>query len=315
MSEPGKNSGDAPPTGGPVEQVYEAIRKVAGVVVPPPPEGVVAADVRVVPVRTPTLPPAAHTGCYVIGPTEGRGGLVIVDPASPYPAEQQALDAWLDVEAAAGRPVVAIALTHHHGDHVGGAAHLAARTGAPVAAHADTAARLAGRVDVTRVLADGDALVAGDVVARAIATPGHAPGHLCFAVGDAVIAGDMVAGVGTILVDPDEGDMAVYLASLARLQALSPARLLPAHGPVITDPGGTLRAYIGHRLMREGRVAAALDAAGRAAARDLVPVAYADTPPPLWPLAERSLLAHLVKLERDGRAGRADDGSWYSRRS
>lgn len=300
MSETGSNA---------VETVYEAIRQIAGVFAPPPPAGDCAPGVRIRPLRTPTLPPAAHTGCYVVGPGTGRGGLVVVDPASPYPEEQAALDAWLDAEASDGRPVVAIALTHHHGDHVGGAAHLAERLGVPVAAHAETARRLAGRVHVAQELGDGDELVAGDIVARAVATPGHAPGHLCFAVGDALIAGDMVAGVGTILVDPSEGDMAEYLRSLAKMQALAPATILPAHGPVIADAAGKLREYIAHRHMREARVAAALADEPRSLA-ELVAVAYADTPSPMWPLAERSLLAHLIKLEHDGRARRDDGGRW-----
>jgi glyoxylase-like metal-dependent hydrolase (beta-lactamase superfamily II) len=294
---------------GSVEAVYEAIRKVAGVVAPPPPAGDVATGVRVRPLRTPTLPPAAHTGCYVIGPTSGRGALIVVDPASPYPEEQASLDDWLEAEAADGRPLAAIALTHHHGDHVGGAMHLAQRTGAPVLAHTETARLLAGRVEVTRTLADDEELEAGGVVARAVWTPGHAAGHLCFAVGDALICGDMVAGVGTILVDPDEGDMGQYLGSLARMQALAPARLLPAHGPVIADAAGKLREYVAHRRMREHRIVDALRDAGAATPRDLVPVAYADTPPPMWFLAERSLVAHLMQLEREGRAV-TDGGTW-----
>jgi glyoxylase-like metal-dependent hydrolase (beta-lactamase superfamily II) len=298
MEQPGKN---------PIEAMYEAIRRVSGIVAPPPPAGDAADGVRVRPLRTPTLPPAAHTGCYVVGPAEGRGELVVVDPASPYDDEQAALDTWLDGEAAAGRRVATIALTHHHGDHVGGAAHLAARLGVPVAAHAETARRLPGLV--TRELADGEVLDAGGVTARAVFTPGHAPGHLCFQVGDALIAGDMVAGVGTILIDPSEGDMTEYLASLERMASLAPARLLPAHGPVITDAGGKLREYVAHRLMREGRVVAALRDSGGATPGALVPLAYADTPQPLWPLAERSLRSHLHKLAREGRA-RDDDGTW-----
>jgi glyoxylase-like metal-dependent hydrolase (beta-lactamase superfamily II) len=293
-----------------IEAVYEAIRRVSGVVAPPPPTGDAATGVRVRPLRTPTLPPAAHTGCYVVGPSLGSGTLVVIDPASPYGDEQTALDAWLDAEADAGRPVALIALTHHHGDHVGGAAHLAARLGVPVAAHAETARRLAGIVPVERVLEDGEELDAGGVTARAVFTPGHAPGHLCFQVGDALIAGDMVAGIGTILIDPSEGDMIDYLASLARMASLRPASLLPAHGPVITDAAGKIREYVMHRLMREERVVAALREATPAKPDALVPLAYADTPRPLWPLAERSLISHLVKLGRDGRASRDDDGTW-----
>src|SRR5690349_21095708 len=133
MSEPG-NPG--------IEAVYEAVRRVGGVEAPAPPSGPVSDGVRRQSLRTPTLPPAAHTGCYVVGPSTGTGALVVIDPASPYPEEQATLDAVLDREAAEGRRVAVIALTHHHGDHVGGVAHLAARLGCPVAAHAETAARV-----------------------------------------------------------------------------------------------------------------------------------------------------------------------------
>lgn len=267
----------------------------------------VAKGMRAIALRTPTLPPATHTACYLVGPWEGGGEIFVVDPASPYPDQQGALDLVLDAERAAGRHIVAALLTHHHADHVGGAAHLAAR-GVPIWAHAETAARV--KVPIARALADGDDC--GPV--RAVFTPGHAPGHLCFhdpATG-ALIAGDMVAGIGTILIDPSEGDMRVYLASLEAMAALAPTVLLPAHGGVIADPLARLREYVAHRMMREGRVAAALVAAGRATAAALVPVAYADTPRPLWGLAERSLLAHLVKLEHDGRAAR-DGDVWEAR--
>jgi glyoxylase-like metal-dependent hydrolase (beta-lactamase superfamily II) len=198
--------------------------------------------------------------------------------------------------------IAVVLLTHHHGDHVGAAAHVAAR-GVPVWAHEATAARV--KVPVARTLADGDPC--GPL--RAVFTPGHAPGHLCFhdpATG-ALVAGDMVAGVGTILIDPSEGDMRAYLDSLARMQALAPRVILPSHGGVISDAAGKLREYVAHRLMRERKVAEALAAAGRAAPGALVPVAYADTPKLLWGLAERSLVAHLVKLAADGRARRDGD--------
>jgi glyoxylase-like metal-dependent hydrolase (beta-lactamase superfamily II) len=202
-------------------------------------------------------------------------------------------------------PPSAVLLTHHHGDHTGGAAALAERWSIPIAAHAATARRLAGRVNVTQVIDDGETAYG----ATAIFTPGHAEGHLCFAVGDATIAGDMVAGLGTILIDPGEGDMAVYLASLERLLARPPMALLPAHGPMIPDGHGKLREYLAHRLQREARVAATLRDQPRSLA-ELVAEAYDDTPRALWGLAERSLLAHLIKLARERRATDEGDGRW-----
>ena len=96
--------------------------------------------------------------------------------------------------------------------------------------------------------------------------------------------------------------MRQYLASLDRLAGAGARALLPAHGGPIPDAAGKLAEYVRHRLWREERVAAALAERGRARARDLVPLAYADVPPSLFGLAERSLVAHLVKLAGDGRA-------------
>ncbi len=245
--------------------------------------------------RTPTLPPAAHTNVYVVGP-EADGPVYVVDPGSPYPEQQQIL-----VEALAGQPVAAVLLTHHHGDHVGGASAL----DAPVWAHAATARRL--RVPVARELADGESF---DGI-TCVFTPGHAEGHLCFEVGGATVAGDMVAGLGTILIDPDEGDMALYLASLQTLLARGTQLVLPAHGPAITDGPGKLREYIAHRTMREDRIVAVL-ARGEATTDELVAQVYADTPRILWPLAERSLRAHLAKLVREHRAFEHVPGRWTS---
>jgi len=258
----------------------------------------VAPGIRVLALRSPTLPPAAHTNVYLVGPETGP--VAVIDPGSPYPDQQALLD-----RALSEVPAAAILLTHHHGDHIGGASALAQRWSIPIAAHAATARRLAGRVNVTRTIEDGETAYG----ATAIFTPGHAEGHLCFAVGDATIAGDMVAGLGTILVDPVEGDMAVYVASLERLLARPPMMLLPAHGPMIPDGHGKLTEYLAHRRKRESKVADALRGQPRSLA-ELVAEAYDDTPRKLWGLAERSLLAHLVKLARERRATDAGDGRW-----
>jgi ribonuclease/clavin/mitogillin len=290
-----------------IEKLYEQVRATAPAASSAMPHTVerVAPGIRVLALRTPTLPPAAHTNVYLVGPD--RGPVVAVDPGSPYPDEQAVLD-----HALADLPLAAIALTHHHGDHVGGANALAARWGVPIVAHAGTARRLAGIVEVTQTLDDGEAFHG----MTCVFTPGHAEGHLCFEVdgASATIAGDMVAGIGTILIDPSEGDMALYLASLERLLARPAATLLPAHGAPIVDGPAKLREYLAHRRMREDKVLRALSDTPRTIG-ELVRIAYADTPPMLWPLAERSLRAHLDKLVAEGGANfvEADGQRWSVR--
>lgn len=284
--------------------IYQQVRAAAGTVAARPAPVIVdevAPGVVRASVATPTLPPATHTGCYLVG----RSDLLAVDPGSPYPDQQAALAA----EVGGRGRLAAIVLTHHHGDHVGGAVALAAATGAPIMAHADAAARLAGRIEVDRYLSDGDRLDLGGRRLEALVLPGHAPGHLALVDLDsrAAIVGDLVAGVGTILIDPDDGDMASYLASLARLRDHGVGALLPAHGPVIADGPARLGEYIAHRLMREARVLAALADEPRSQ-DEVCAVAYADTPRWLWPLAVRSTLAHLDKLVADGRAAVTADG-------
>ncbi|KYF71816.1 MBL fold metallo-hydrolase [Sorangium cellulosum] len=259
--------------------------------------------------RTPTLPPATHTNSYALGGRE----VLLVEPATPYEDERREWLAWARGFAAQGRTIVAIAVTHHHADHVGGARFFAAELGEPVWAHAEAAPRLPG-VPIARRLADGDVVRLGGpepMEIRVLHTPGHAPDHLCFLeeAQGALVCGDMVAGVGTILIDPREGDMAVYLAQIERLAALGARVALPAHGRPIDAPEALFRRYIAHRLGREQKVAAALDGAGAGGATldGLLPVVYADTAPALWPIARLSLEAHLIKLEREGRARRGDD--------
>ena len=286
-----------------IDSIYAEVRRLAGyeTAIAPPELTEASPGITSVALRTPTLPPAAHTACYLVG----AGEVVAVDPGSPYPDQQGAL---VDAVTAHGQ-LVAVLLTHHHGDHIGGAAALAEATGAPIWAHAETAAALPG-LPVARHLADNEVIEVGGRTLRAVFTPGHAVGHLCFRdeATAAMIAGDMVAGIGTILIDPSGGHMATYLASLERMIEVGTGALLPAHGPVIADGPAKLREYIAHRLMRERRVRDALGSTPRSAA-ELCAVAYADTPSFLWPLAERSLLAHLVKLVEDGVA--VDDGSGF----
>lgn len=258
-----------------------------------------APGLSVVPLKSPTLPPATRTNAWLLGQRD----VVVVDPASPWDGPRQAF-----LDALDGRRVQAIFLTHHHVDHVSGAAWLAEQTGAPVLAHAETADRI--ELPVARLLDEGDVVQtdAGDW--RCLHTPGHAPGHLCLwrapLPGDdrgELVAGDMVAGEGTILLDPPEGHLQTYLDSLERLLGLGPSRLLPAHGPALPDGPARLQAYIAHRHARTAQVQAALAAAGDASSHDLASVVYPDLPAAFLPIAARQILVHLVWLRERGLVG------------
>ncbi|HKH46261.1 MAG TPA: MBL fold metallo-hydrolase [Thermoanaerobaculia bacterium] len=252
---------------------------------------------------THTLPPAMTTNAYLLG----TGETVLVDPGSPLDEENERLERALAVARdRLGRKVVAIWLTHHHPDHVGGVARLRSSLGVPVLAHPATAERLAGRgLAVDGELTDGQRVVlAGDppFPISVVHTPGHAQGHLCFLdeTWRSGVVGDLVAGLGTIVIDPPEGDMEAYLGSLARLATLRPRVLFPAHGPAVKNAAAKLREYIDHRLWREEKI---LDAWSRGlrTPEEMLPTVYEDVPPQAHPLAQRQILAHLEKLRRVGR--------------
>ena len=262
------------------------------------------------PMKTRPLPPATHTNAYLVGESE----MALIDPGSGERQELDALFALIEALRQDGRRVSTILLTHHHPDHLGGLAAARDRLRVPVAAHADTAQRV--RVDV--VLKDGDwiPLLAGrgDWNLRVVHTPGHTRGHLCFLHPRtrSLFTGDHVTGgTGTVIIDPPEGDMAAYVASLERLLGEPVETIFPGHGAPQGAAAPRIRWLIEHRHAREAEVLAALGREPRTL-RELVERAYQDTPHELWPYAERSLLAHLIKLESEGRARREGE-RWRSR--
>lgn len=261
------------------------------------------------PLVTPTLPPATHTNAYVLG----TGECVVVDPGAPDDAEVDKLLRFVASLAPEGYRPKAVVLTHHHGDHVGGARRVAQALGVPVWAHEATAARV--DVPVARTLGEGDVLALDGprpMRWRVLHTPGHARGHLVLVdeATKAAVVGDMVAGVGTIVIDPPEGDMADYVAQLARLAELPVGTLYPAHGPAMPDGVAKLHEYLAHRAWREAKVLEAVAAFARPVTADeLVPRAYDDVAAFVLPIALRSTLAILEKLARDGRVV-ADGPRW-----
>lgn len=258
------------------------------------------------PVRTPTKPPFTTTNCYVVGTRE----LAVIDPASPDEDEQRALAEYIDEQRARGCTVKEILITHLHPDHVGGVNALREHLGGnvPVAAHRLTAEALRGTIEVTRVIEDGDTieLDGGDgrerLILRALHTPGHARGHLCFYEErtGALVTGDNVVGVGSSIIDPPEGDVRDYLNSLERLRALPHLFVLfGAHGPAVGGARAKLDEYVRHRIEREQNILAAVRD-GQATLKEIVARVYTDVHPKMHAMAERSVLAHLAKLEADG---------------
>lgn len=259
--------------------------------------------VVMLPLRTATLPPATHTNAYLLG----HGETVLVDPGSGDERELERLRAALDDwRTTHGRTISAIWLTHHHGDHVGGVESLRSFLDVPVRAHPATARHLEDRgLSVDDFLEDGQRIVLeGEppMPVRVLHTPGHARGHLCFfdEEGGSLLAGDMVAGISTIVIDPPDGDMDDYLASLERLADLGPKTLFPGHGPAIRKGTDKLREYVKHRLWREEKVLEAWRS-GLRRAQEMLPQVYDDAPKQAWPLAARQIEAHLARLRETGR--------------
>jgi len=244
------------------------------------------------------------TNTYLVG----RGRVAVLDPGPEDPAHLAAI-----LEAVRGERVTHILVSHTHRDHSPGARALQAATGAPTFGFGPhlTPPEAGGEggdhgfsPDIR--LAEGGMVDGGDWRLTALHTPGHCANHLCFAMERGpLFSGDHVMSWSTTVVSPPDGDMTDYMASLARLRARDDALYLPGHGPPLPDPGRFTEALARHRTEREARVLEALRAAGRATAAALVPAAYGpELDPRLAHAAARSLLAHLIKLEREGAAMR-----------
>lgn len=223
----------------------------------------------------------------------GQGETVVIDPG---PADERHLEQVMATAGRIGR-VVMVACTHHHIDHLEGAARLCELAQAPLAVHFRRATD-----PRTLPLHDGDRLLVGGGALVAIHTPGHASDHLCFFEESSRIlfTGDHVLQGTTSLVVPPDGDMAEYLSSLDRVLRLGPRRLLPGHGEPIEAAETAIADLIAHRLLREEQILQQLQS-GPAGPDSLTPRLYASYPPEVLGIAAGMVLAHLQKLEQEGK--------------
>jgi glyoxylase-like metal-dependent hydrolase (beta-lactamase superfamily II) len=237
------------------------------------------------------------TNTYIVGDSD----LVVVDPG---PAEPSHIAAILDC---VGENLKFIACTHTHPDHSPGAALLAEATGAELIGrvteddrHQDLTFQPAAQID------DDDCLSGAGWTLRAIRTPGHVDNHVCFLLEEEgmVFAGDHIMNGSTVVIVPPGGNMADYIASLRRLLDYDVKVVAPGHGELISDCRGEVEKLVRHRLMREAKVASALDSALQSL-DDLVATVYDDVDPVMHEWAKLSLLAHLIKLEAEGRTLRS----------
>ena len=253
------------------------------------------------------------TNSYLVG--DPATGFIAIDPG---PADAEHLDKlW----RAAGGDIRMIVCTHSHPDHSPGAAPLqalcvqAGRAAPPILGLPSApTARAASAFTPDRALQNNELLaLSGQApegkithTLQVIHTPGHAANHLCLLLQEdgLLFSGDHILNGSTTVIDPPDGNMADYLDSLDRLDALCAEHnvefILPAHGHVLGGPINGARSAIAklkaHRLAREAKVLAAMQALPDGSMEDWVQHAYDDVPPRMWPVAQRSLLAHVERI-------------------
>jgi glyoxylase-like metal-dependent hydrolase (beta-lactamase superfamily II) len=246
--------------------------------------------------RVPTRAPTGQTHAYALGSDDA----LLVDPA----AHEADLDALSEIAH--------VAVTHHHPDHVGAVAHYAAEHDATVWCRLgrERAFREATDVEPDRTFTDGTVIETGDGPVTVVDTPGHAPEHVGFRFagdegddgreGDEYLVGDLAVASGSVVVGHPSGDIRTYLSSLRRLWARNPARLHPAHGPVIENPRATCVRLIDHRRERETKVLAAVKSGAETVA-EVTDAAYEKDISGVRDLAEATVRAHIEKLRVESR--------------
>jgi glyoxylase-like metal-dependent hydrolase (beta-lactamase superfamily II) len=255
------------------------------------------------------------TGVYFVGADEAARDVAVIDPGPLVPEHLDALR-----RALADKHVTHILVTHTHSDHSPAAKPLKEWTGAKTygfgrhgSGRDDGGPKMeeGGDRDFVPDVAvrDGDVIAGNGFSFECVFTPGHTSNHMCYALREeqALFTGDHVMGWSTTVVAPPDGDMAAYMASLRKLIARDDRVLYPTHGGPIRNPRPFLQAYLDHRLEREAQILACVRD-GVSTIPEMVACMYADVDKRLHPAAARSVLAHLIQLESEGRVHKSGEG-------
>lgn len=237
------------------------------------------------------------TNTYLIGNQQ----LAVIDPG---PAMAEHTDTLVKIANTLGAHIRWILCTHTHADHSPGAALLRRLTGARIyGMPAPEGPSQDRNFAPDEIWQENSRLDTDEFSIRAVHTPGHASNHLCFLHEQekTLFTGDHIMQGSTVVIAPPDGNMSDYLRSLEKLKTLDVDRLAPGHGDIIPTPLQIIEGLIQHRLMRERKALHKLQALGPCNLETLTPAVYDEVPPFLHALARFSLLAHLLKLQEDGR--------------
>ncbi len=239
------------------------------------------------------------TNSYLVGDSQ----LSLIDPG---PMNPEQIDSF--IAALAGRQLHYILCTHTHGDHSPAAMPLADKTGASlVGLKAPDAIGQDHSFEPSRQWQHGDIVELDEYSLQCVHTPGHVSNHFCYLLREEslLFTGDHVLQGTTPVILPPDGDMADYFASLRLVQSMRVKYLAPGHGGLMDNPLQEIEQLLQHRLRREAKIVAGLQQLQEANLDELVQVVYDDIAAHLIPWAKKTLLAHLLKLEKDGRAGQS----------
>ena len=261
-----------------------------------------ASGVRRLVAPNPGLMTGPGTNTYLFGERE----VAVLDPGPDMPEH---IERILEV---AGAPIRWILVTHTHPDHSPAVEPLRSRTGARAIG---IAAPEGPHQDATfapdHVPTNGEVLNTDEFELTMLHTPGHASNHVCFLhkATRLLFTGDHIINGSTVVIDPPDGNMNDYLDSLERLRSLSLEAIAGGHGELIEAPYEAIDWLVEHRLRREAKVVDKLSQRPNATVSELVADVYDEIDPAVHPIAKRSLLAHLLKLEEDG-AAVVDNDRW-----